>query len=146
MATVLTGRKAESLEYFLGRLHCVDGGEGEISPGKRRAHRFAMIGPAWVRECPITRQTPARPFSLRDISELGIGLTSKSKIEPGQGFVVEVALNGIVWRDYMTVIHATEVIGTYEVGLELGEPPPPKSPGGQDENHLLQLRQLMWQE
>ncbi|HSW45339.1 MAG TPA: PilZ domain-containing protein [Phycisphaerae bacterium] len=66
----------------------------------------------------------AQTYSLRDISGFGIGLYTHHPVAPGSSTLVDLEINGMRWSGRMGVLHCTETIGCYKVGLGLpGEAP-----------------------
>lgn len=85
--------------------------------GKRRTPRSQLLVPVVVRIRP--QSDPASSFTceLRDISASGMGVSVSCELEPYQSVLVELRVADAHWAGEMFVIHCTQGLSGYRVGL-----------------------------
>jgi len=123
LSTGLVNKVAKSLLDLVDTVRHLDEVIKDRWQGKRVLPRHALAVPIRVREITDAGTGPAWDYLLRDVSESGIGFTSKFDFKPEQLLMVELYLNNASWRGRMRVRHSTQTIGGYKVGLTLEELP-----------------------
>jgi hypothetical protein len=123
MSTGLVDKVARSLLDLVDTVRHLDEVIKDRWEGKRALPRHALAVPIRVREITEAGTGPAWDYLLRDVSESGIGFTSKFDFKPEQLLIVELYLNNASWRGRMRVRHSTQTIGGYKVGLVPDELP-----------------------
>ena len=95
--------------------------------GKRGQPRTALSIPVRVRFAADDRESSAHLYTMHNISRTGISLYAHQPL-PVDGIVnVGLFVNGLVWSGPMRILHCTETVGGYKVGLESMEEPEPSA-------------------
>jgi hypothetical protein len=85
--------------------------------GKRSGPRRTLVVPVWVRTLPESVADPGRMCRLRDVTDWGVGLRSQVPYQLRQNVWIELRVNNATWSGAMQVVHCTQTIGGYTVGL-----------------------------
>lgn len=89
--------------------------------GKRTGPRRTLVVPVWVRSLSGSRANAGRMCKLRDVTDWGLGIRSQVPYKAGEILWVDLRVNNATWSGEMQVVHCTQTIGAYKVGLVLRE-------------------------
>lgn len=87
--------------------------------GKRGHRREDFVQPVRLRKLSKSGQpsSPAFTARSRDISANGLGLTVPEPFDMHQPFQVEIFTEADTWLGHMRLVHCTQTVGAYKVGL-----------------------------
>ncbi|HOA73833.1 MAG TPA: PilZ domain-containing protein [Phycisphaerae bacterium] len=110
----------QMLSHIMEAFGPITAGDSDTWSGKRAHPRQDLILPVRLRLVTGAENVrePAFTARSRDISCRGLGLTVPCKLEPHKHFDVEVFTDRGTWVGRMRLVHCTQTIGGYKVGLE----------------------------
>lgn len=129
---MITEQRVTTLEDLISTLELSAGGAGNDFHGKRSRPRFTLVIPVSVRAMHDDGPGPEVICRLWDVSSSGMCATSYFKFEENALVAVDVAVNDLRWTGPMQVMHCTQTVSGYKIGLRLldAEDSPPLKPAG----------------
>jgi hypothetical protein len=114
--------RVPSLAELISVLEIDEHALGDGGTGKRSTPRFPLVIPVSVRAIKEDGPGPETTCRLWDISATGMCTTSYFRFEEGQRLLVELVIEDIGWCGEMRVMHCTQTISGYKIGLRLARP------------------------
>lgn len=111
----------ESLRSFVDAVE-IDGPLPlEKRNGKRSDPRRTLIVPVCVRDIAKSHFESGNMCRLRDVTDWGLGIRSQIPFRIGKIVWIDLRVNNATWSGAMRVVHCTQTLGGYKVGLVIAE-------------------------
>jgi hypothetical protein len=140
MSIDIKSREARNLQEYVDFLASKEAVDGDACLAKRGAGRYRTGIPATLRT--IGENRLGQPFTadLRDISAGGICFRSPFRLGVDQMIRVELEADDLTWTGKGRVVHCTESLGGFYVGLHIMQLRDPRTAAGADTHLASDLR------